>query len=137
MTGAKERARWLGEEVSIRLRDGLRLRVRSRAGSRPLLLVHGFTGSAEAWPRTVADTLVERGFGLLMPDLPGHGRSDAPANPARYRMGAVLDDLEEVLERAGVGSCPWVGYSMGGRVALGGAVLRPGRVSGLVRITLA
>lgn len=118
--------------MELRLRDGLRLRVEVRGAGRPLLLLHGFTGCVEAWPEPILDGLVEAGFLVAAPDLPGHGRSDAPEDPSRYRMGALLDDLEEVLDRLEIERCPWVGYSMGGRVALAGGVVRPGRVERLV-----
>src|SRR3989304_1427282 len=39
-----------------------------------VLLLHGFTGSGEAWGRTVLDALAG-GRTVLAVDLPGHGRS--------------------------------------------------------------
>jgi 2-succinyl-6-hydroxy-2,4-cyclohexadiene-1-carboxylate synthase len=44
----------------------------------------------------------------------------------------VIDRLVALLDAAGVDRACWIGYSMGGRVALAGAVLRPDRVSALV-----
>jgi len=44
----------------------------------------------------------------------------------------VLDGLEAVLDTLGLESVTWVGYSMGGRIALAAAVLRPHRVERLV-----
>jgi 2-succinyl-6-hydroxy-2,4-cyclohexadiene-1-carboxylate synthase len=37
-----------------------------------------------------------------------------------------------VLDAAGVTACPWIGYSMGGRLALAAALMRPERVTRLV-----
>lgn len=155
-------------ERRIEARDGLRLRVverhpdaRDRA---PLLLLHGFTGSVEAWGTGLLDGLagrrtprargaaprgptraaevarVEGRAPLAGPiprrvialDLPGHGGSDVPSDRVRYALPRVLDDLEDVLDALGVERAVWVGYSMGGRVALGGAVLRPARVEALI-----
>lgn len=45
---------------------------------------------------------------------------------------AVVDDLCGLLDAVGVDRAVWVGYSMGGRVALGAALLRPERVERLV-----
>ncbi len=122
------------DSARVELRDGLTLRVDRRGPPErpPVLLLHGFTGSVAAWREPILTGLAGAGFRVIAPDLPGHGRSDAPEDPERYRMGRLLDDLAEVLDRLGVERCPWVGYSMGGRVALGGAVLRPDRVEGLV-----
>lgn len=46
---------------------------------RPLVLLHGATGSWTHWIRNVA-ALGER-FRVLVPDLPGYGDSDAPPDP--------------------------------------------------------
>jgi len=122
-------------EHRIDLRDGLALRVQERGaevGGPPALLLHGFTGSVEAWGEPLLDRLAADGRRVLAVDLPGHGRSGVPADPARCAMEAQLDDLEEALDTLGVGRAAWVGYSMGARLALGAAVLRPGRVAALV-----
>jgi 2-succinyl-6-hydroxy-2,4-cyclohexadiene-1-carboxylate synthase len=68
----------------------------------------------------------------LAVDLPGHGAERGPSDPTHYRMERVVDHLVRVLDREGVDRADWVGYSMGGRVALGAAVLRPERVRRLV-----
>jgi len=122
-------------EHRIGLRDGLALHVQERGeagGGPPALLLHGFTGSVEAWGESLLDRLARGGRRVLAVDLLGHGRSDIPTDPARLAMEAQLDDLEEALDALAVGRAAWVGYSMGARLALGGAVLRPGRVAALV-----
>jgi 2-succinyl-6-hydroxy-2,4-cyclohexadiene-1-carboxylate synthase len=98
----------------------------------PVLLLHGFTGSAEAWGEELIAGLAATGRRVVAVDLLGHGGSDVPAEPSRYAMERQLDDLEEVLDALGLERAAWVGYSMGARLALGGAVLRPGRVAALV-----
>lgn len=65
-------------------------------------------------------------------DLPGHGSSDASQDPGRYRIERVVDDLVAVLDELGASEANWVGYSMGGRIALAAAVLCPERVHRLV-----
>lgn len=114
------------------LRDGLRLRVVDRGEGPAALLLHGFTGAVEAWGDEILQGLVEAGRRVLAVDLHGHGHSDVPDGPERTAMEEVVRDLAEVLDRLGVERADWIGYSMGGRVALGAAVLRPGRVERLV-----
>ncbi|HEY0970951.1 MAG TPA: 2-succinyl-6-hydroxy-2,4-cyclohexadiene-1-carboxylate synthase [Gemmatimonadales bacterium] len=110
--------------------DGLRLHVARAGDGPPLLMLHGFTGSAETWAPFVA-TLGAR-HSIVAPDLTGHARSDAPADAARYAMGPCVRDLVALLDALGIGRCSVLGYSMGGRVALSLALAAPERVSALV-----
>jgi 2-succinyl-6-hydroxy-2,4-cyclohexadiene-1-carboxylate synthase len=115
----------------VRLRDGRSLAVHPQGSGAPALLVHGFTGSQAAWRPEVIDGLAEHRR-VLAVDLIGHGASDRPHEPERYALSSVVDDLCQVLDAFEVPSAPWIGYSMGGRIALGAAVLRPERVESLV-----
>ncbi len=96
----------------------------------PLLLLHGFTGSAAGWAALGAAWAPF--FSTLAVDLPGHGRSGSPDAVAAYTMAATVADLVAVLDRAGVARAHVLGYSMGGRVALALALAHPDRVGALV-----
>ncbi len=96
----------------------------------PVLLIHGFTGDASAWGGRVLEPLGDA-FPLLVVDLPGHGRTPPPADP-EYGMAAVVDELVGLLDARGHSDAHWVGYSMGGRIALAASVLRPQSVRYLV-----
>jgi len=102
-----------------------------RSGRGPaLMLLHGFAGSGRSLAG-VAHAL-EGDFEVLVPDLPGHGRSvERVARPA-YDFDACSDDLVATLAAAGHGSAHWLGYSLGARLALGCAVRHPARVASLV-----
>lgn len=118
--------------ATVTLADGVSLHLDDRgegAGS-PLLLLHGFTGCAEAWGARLLASLASRRR-VLAVDLPGHGASSLPPR-GRLSLSALVEDLCGFLDRAGVDRAVWVGYSMGGRVALGAGVLRPERVDALV-----
>lgn len=110
--------------------NGLSLAL-SRVGvGSPLLLLHGFTGSAAEWQELSASLAAEHT--LLMPDLIGHGRSAAPSDPARYAMEHVVADLLQLLDHLGLAQVDLLGYSMGGRVALQLAMAAPSRVRHLI-----
>ena len=107
---------------------GARLRYAVGGDGPPLVLVHGLGGTVENW-LALAPVLAGR-HRVLVPDLPGHGRS-LPLSEARdldALAGAVLAiaDTEEI--RGAV----WIGHSLGGVVALRAATLRPDAVRGLV-----
>jgi 2-succinyl-6-hydroxy-2,4-cyclohexadiene-1-carboxylate synthase len=113
--------------MMVRSRDGLNLKVSESGEGTPVMLVHGFGGSSKAWGEPALSGLARR-HRILAVDLHGHGASDDPVGAARLGLEPVLDDLERVMDAAGVGSCPWIGYSMGGRLTLAASLLRPERV---------
>jgi 2-succinyl-6-hydroxy-2,4-cyclohexadiene-1-carboxylate synthase len=94
---------------------------RNRDGrpSLALVLLHGFTGSAAGWGSHL-DTFAASGLRVIALDLLGHGQSEAPKDPDRYRIEQCCRDILEVLSQLGVhdGEATLLGYSMGGRMAL-------------------
>ncbi|HEU4632302.1 MAG TPA: 2-succinyl-6-hydroxy-2,4-cyclohexadiene-1-carboxylate synthase [Gemmatimonadaceae bacterium] len=118
--------------LTHRTPDGVRYHATrlGRPGAPAVLLLHGFTGSSATWAplqAELADTL-----DLIAVDLLGHGRSDAPADPARYAAGRCADDLAGLLDALGLTTAAVVGYSMGGRMALRLALDWPERVRALL-----
>lgn len=96
---------------------------------RPLVLLHGFTGSSASWADHL-DGLSDR-FRVLVPDLPGHGRS-VGVDPARMSIARAADDLAGILRRSDASPAAVLGYSMGARLALRLAVTHPEAVSMLI-----
>lgn len=126
------RGRWLTLNVERIPAEpgGAPLAVPEVDGRPPLVLLHGFTGSVATWA-PFADTL-GAGRALLAVDLPGHGASDCPANPAEYRAERTVEEILAVLDALGVGRFALLGYSLGGRVALHLALAAPERVERLI-----
>lgn len=110
--------------------NGVNYRVRVVGDGPPLLLLHGFTGSLHAWDVFVPVWAETRR--VVAVDLLGHGGTDAPNDPERYRMEQCVADLAALLDRLEVERADVLGYSMGGRVALHLAVAMPERVARLV-----
>ncbi len=96
----------------------------------PLLLLHGFTGSAATWKPLLSHVTPRRW--VIAPDLIGHGGSDAPADSARYRLERCVNDLLTLLDVLEVAQVDLLGYSMGGRVALHLALAAPQRIRRLL-----
>jgi len=97
----------------------------------PVLFLHGFTGSSEAWGEAILEG-VARHRRVLAVDLPGHGESPGPRPEAGYTVEGVLGTLVALLDAEGAPQADWVGYSMGGRLAVAAAVRHPDRVRRLV-----
>jgi 2-succinyl-6-hydroxy-2,4-cyclohexadiene-1-carboxylate synthase len=114
--------------------NGVQLNVDVRgnmsADATPLLLIHGFMGSINAW-KNLGPKFEER-YKLIRVDVLGHGESDSPEDAQRYRMEHVTQDLLTVLDQLKIDSANVLGYSMGGRIALNLAVTAPKRVKVLV-----
>jgi 2-succinyl-6-hydroxy-2,4-cyclohexadiene-1-carboxylate synthase len=110
--------------------NSLALNVESGGSGEPLVLLHGFMGSARTW----ADhrPAFEDRYLTIAVDLPGHGLSDAPANLSCYRMENVTADLAAAFDQCQLDAVHLLGYSMGGRVALHFAAAYPDRVRSLV-----
>ncbi len=102
-----------------------------RAGQgEPLVLLHGFSGSIENWREHIS--VLEKHFSVVAVDLLGHGKSDAPRDALRYRMEWCVADLREILDELEIAIADFLGYSMGGRVALHFANAYPERVRKLI-----
>ena len=95
-----------------------------------MLLLHGFTGSSANW-QPLQETLAGD-FRTIAVDLPGHGRTGAPADLTRYAMPAVAADLVALLDHLQAGPSHLLGYSMGGRLALYLALVHPRRWRSLI-----
>ena len=96
----------------------------------PLILLHGFSQTSATW-EDVAPRLAENRF-VVAPDFIGHGKSDRPDEPSSYEVGAILESLTALLQWLWVDRADFVGYSMGGRIALMYACAQPHRVASLV-----
>lgn len=95
-----------------------------------VVLIHGAGHDHSVW-NLLARRLAHHGFGVLAPDLPGHGRSS----------GAALSSIEglagwigQLLDATGVARANLVGHSMGSLIALQFAAQAPERVDKLVLI---
>lgn len=104
--------------------NGKTLFYRDAGSGEPLLLLHGFAEDGAIWTE-VARRLTCR---LLIPDLPGSGRSTL--TPA-LSIEAMAMAIKELLDREGVERCILIGHSMGGYIALAFAELYPERLRAL------
>jgi valacyclovir hydrolase len=111
---------------------GIDLSCLDRGQGEPLLLIHGFTGTAESNLGGVMAEL-QSDFRLIAPDLRGYGASRPPNRdfpPDFYQRDA--DDLAALLDALGCGPVVVLGYSDGAEAALLLAATRPDLVRGVV-----
>lgn len=83
----------------------------SGGGGRPLVLIHGWPLSAQAWEAQVSVFRVA-GYRVVAYDRRGFGRSDKPESA--YSYDVLADDLQRVMDQCGLQDVTLVGFSMGG-----------------------
>lgn len=98
----------------------------------PLVLLHGIFGDRSTWHAAGHVGALANQFRLVLIDLVGHGGSDAPSDPARYRMDEHARDVVAVLDDLGVDRAAVWGSSMGGRVGFHLMARFPDRLTLLV-----
>lgn len=90
----------------------------------PLLLLHGFAGHADGW-REFAE-LAGNDCAVAAIVLPGH--DPASPVPPGATFDGVIDAIERTVRREIGADIETLGYSMGGRIALGLLVRHPGLI---------
>ena len=92
--------------------DAVRLHIDdSGGGGRPVVLIHGWPLSAQAWEPQVS-VLQAAGYRVVAYDRRGFGRSDKPESG--YDYDTLADDLQRVMDQCGLQDATLVGFSMGG-----------------------
>ena len=79
----------------------------------PVMLVHGFAEDHEVWDQQVKH--LQHSFKLILPDLPGSGKS-ALLNDVS--METMADLLKAILDQESIQVVTMVGHSMGGYITL-------------------
>jgi pimeloyl-ACP methyl ester carboxylesterase len=93
-----------------------------------VVLIHGFAEDSAIWDNQAA--YLAKNFSLIIPDLPGSGKSTAATNyPASIDDHA--DCLKAILDAEKITGCCVIGHSMGGYISLAFAEKYPGMVKAL------
>lgn len=122
-------------ETSLALPFGALSYARSRRAAPPLseavLMLHGAASDKTSWIRFAA--LLDTPLPLLIPDLPGHGKS-AGDLAMSFTITEQARRIEAMLQSLGVTRVHIVGSSMGGAIGMHIAATRPQLVASLVLI---
>jgi pimeloyl-ACP methyl ester carboxylesterase len=102
----------------------------------PVLLWHGFLGTAYSWHQ-VMPLLAESGYAVLVPDMRGYGDSDKPPGTDGYDGRSLAEEFRALARKIDFGAdCPLtlVAHDMGAPPALLWASDHPDEVAGLIYI---
>ena len=92
--------------VSVKTPDGLTISAQEWGNpNRPeILFIHGFSQSSLSWIKQVTSDLAKE-FHMVTYDLRGHGNSDKPFEPERYKDSkAWADELQAVMDASNMQS---------------------------------
>lgn len=104
----------------------------ARQGKPTVTLLHGKNFNGAYWKRT-ADFLHDQGYGVLIPDQIGFGKSSKPRN-YQYSFADLATHTNGLLNTLNINSTILVGHSMGGMLATRYALLFPREVSNLILV---
>jgi 3-oxoadipate enol-lactonase len=109
------------------IHEGRAIHYREQGRGDPLLLIHGLGSSGADWGLQLP--AFDKRFRVIVPDLPGSGRSHPPRQ--EYSIKGFASALWALLDHLGVERVNIVGFSMGGAVGIEMSVQRPDRVQRL------
>lgn len=122
-------------ETTLALPSGSVSYARSRRAAQPpneaVLMLHGAASDKTVWLRFAA--LLDTQLPLLIPDLPGHGKS-AGGTAMSFTIATQAQRVEAMLQALGVTRVHIIGSSMGGAIAIHLAATRPQLVASMVLI---
>src|SRR5215467_3820352 len=104
--------------VSVKTPDGLTISAQDwgNPAGPEIVFIHGFSQSHLSWTKQVNSDLA-KDFHMVTYDLRGHGNSDKPFEPERYRDSKAWgDELQAVMDATGLKRPVLVGWSYGGRI---------------------
>ena len=98
----------------------------------PLLVLHGFTGDRSTMS-SISEPL-SKNYSVVSIDLPGHGSTVKDLEPYLFNFENTLAAIIEVMESHNQQEFNVLGYSMGGRLAIGLATKYPNKIKNMILI---
>ena len=93
--------------------NGIQYHVRdSQQGQETILLLHGWPDDGTVWQKQIP-ALIEAGYRVVCPDLPGYGLSAAPREIERYKPTNLVTDLGILLEHLNLKKVHCVAHDYG------------------------
>lgn len=113
---------------NIEVEPGVTMHYEDRGTGSPVVFIHGWGGSGDAWDYQVLD--LAPSHRCITVDLRGHGDSDKPWGDYNYDL--FVRDISALLTQLDLTDVTLVGWSMGGHIALKFAHEQPERIARVV-----
>ena len=118
-------------EINI---NGIKTNYEVMGEGAPFLILHGWGSNTERWQK-VAEILSHKGLKIIIPDLPGFGKSDAL--PEVWRTNDYVSWAEEFVKRLNLGEFYLMGHSFGGALGCKIAIKYPQQLKKLFLVSAA
>lgn len=111
--------------------SGLDISYRVIGEGKPLLILHGWGSKSDNWLK-VGELLAKKGLKVIIPDLPGFGRSEEPRGAGN--LDDYSDFVEEFVSQLGLNRFYLLGHSFGGSLAVKFSLQHPEKVAKLILV---
>ena len=98
----------------IRVNTNFNMYVEEQGRGPAIILLHGFCGSSKYWSSLTP--LLSEQYRVIVPDLRGHGKSDAPVGA--YTIEQMADDILDLANTLELSKFVLLGHSLGGYITL-------------------
>jgi pimeloyl-ACP methyl ester carboxylesterase len=109
--------------------NGLKINFKVLGEGDPLLILHGWGSSSDSW-QEVQKILSNNGYKVIVPDLPGFGKSAPPKEVWGVRN--YSDFIISLIKKLELSQFFLLGHSFGGRIAIKFANRYPERLKALI-----
>ena len=103
-------------------------------GNKTFLILHGWGSDSNRWEK-IGQSLSEKGFKIIIPDIPGFGGSEIPKTP--WDFNSYVSFVEEFTKILGLENFYLLGHSFGGAIAVKVAVDVPQKINKLFLVACA
>ncbi|MFA5754905.1 MAG: alpha/beta hydrolase [Candidatus Paceibacterota bacterium] len=93
--------------------NGIDLYYKVAGEGKPLLILHGWGAGSSSWMRTIEE-LSSNGFQVIVPDLPGFGKTNPPSTI--WGVGEYADFIDDFIREIKVNNISVLGHSFGGGI---------------------
>ncbi len=116
--------------------NGITMRIAEMGDKGPLILMaHGWPESWYSWRHQIP-ALAKAGYRVVVPEMRGYGKTDAPADVNSYDITTLAADMAGVLDALGEEKATMVGHDWGAVVAAHTVLLHPDRFSSLILMSV-
>ena len=108
--------------------NGLDIYYKIIGEGKPFLILHGWSSKSDKWEE-VAKILGQKGFKVVIPDLPGFGKSDMPEIP--WNLDNYVNFIEEFTKIINLEKFILASHSFSGGISIKFSVKNPNKVEKL------